>query len=84
MQAEWPKKHEPYSVFTAEERATIGKYASKHGNAAVVKKFKANIKGGQLRESTVPLFKKRYFEELKKAKHSGAIVPEVKSIALRK
>jgi len=37
-----------------------------------------------IRESTVHLFKKRYIEVLKKAKHSGATVPEVKSIALRK
>ena len=49
-----------------------------------MKKFKANIEGGQLGEITVRLFKKRYFEELKKAKHSGATVPEVKSIASRK
>ena len=67
VQAEWPKKHKPYTVFTA-EHTTIGKYASEHGNAAAVKKFKANIEGGQLGESTVRLFKKRYFEELK-AKH---------------
>ena len=68
VQAERPRKHKPYTVFTAEQRATIGKYASEHGNAAAVKKFKANIEGGQLGESTVRLFKKRYFEELK-AKH---------------
>ena len=37
-----------------------------------------------IRESTVHFFKKRYIEVLKKAKHSGATVPEVKSIALRK
>jgi len=27
------------AAFTAEQRTTIGKYASKHGNAAAVKKF---------------------------------------------
>jgi len=37
-----------------------------------------------IRESTVHFFKKCYIEVLKKAKHSGATVPEVKSIALRK
>ena len=84
VQAEQPRKRKPYTSFTAEQRATIGKYASEHGNAAAVKKFKANIEGGQLGEITVRLFKKRYFEELKKAKHSGATVPEVKSIASRK
>ena len=84
VQAERPRKRKAYTMFTAEQRATIGKYASEHGNAAAVKKFKANIEGGQLGESTVRLFKKRYFEELKKVKHSGATVPEVKSIASRK
>ena len=68
MQAEQPRKRKPYTVFTDEQRAAIGKYASEHGNAAAVKKFKANIEGGQLGESTVRLFKKHYFEELK-AKH---------------
>ena len=75
VQAERPRKRKAYTVFTAEQRATIGKYASEHRNAAAVKKFKANIEGGQLGESTVRLFK-RYFEKLKKAKHSGATVPE--------
>ena len=84
VQAEWLGKRKPYTVLAAEQRATIRKYASEDGNAAAVKKFKANIEGGQLGESTVRLFKKRYFEELKKAKHSGATVPEVKSIASRK
>ena len=84
VQAQRSRKHKPYTVCTAEERATIGKYASEHGNAAAVEKFKANIEGGQLGESTVHWFKKRYFEVLKKAKHSGATVPEVKRIALRK
>ena len=68
VQADRPRKRKPYTVFTDEQRAAIGKYASEHGNAAAVKKFKANIEGGQLGESTVRLFKKRYFEELK-AKH---------------
>ena len=84
MKAERPRKRKAYTVFTAEQRATIGKYTSKDGNAAAVKKFKANIEGGQLGESTIRLFKKRYFKKLKKAKHSGATVPEVKSIASRK
>ena len=60
-----PGKCKAYTAFTAEQRATIGKYASEHGNAAAVKKFKADFDGGQLGESTVRLFKKRYIEELK-------------------
>ena len=50
VQAERPRKRKAYTVFTAEQRATIGKYASEHRNAAAVKKFKANIEGGQLEE----------------------------------
>ena len=65
VQAERPRKRKAYTVFTAEQRATTGKYASEHGNPAAVKKFKANIEGGQLGESTVRLFKKRDIEELK-------------------
>ena len=38
-----------------------------------MKKFKADFEGGQLGESTVRCFKKRYIEELRKAKNSGAI-----------
>ena len=34
VQAEWPRKRKAYTVFTAEQRATIGKYASEHRNAA--------------------------------------------------
>ena len=80
--AERSRECKPYTVFTAEQRATIGKYASEHGNTTAVK-FKANIEGGQLGESVICLLKKHYFEELTKAKHSGATVPEVKSIASR-
>jgi len=31
------------TAFTDEQRATIEKYASEHGNAAAVKKFKADF-----------------------------------------
>ena len=84
VQVKRPRKRKAYTAFTAEQRATIGKYASEHGNTAAVKKFKADFEDNQLGESTVRLFKKRYIEELKKAKHSGATVPEVRSIASRK
>ena len=56
VQAEQLRKRKPCTVFTAEQKATIGKYASEHGNTSAVKKFMANIKGGQLRESTIRLF----------------------------
>ena len=56
VQAEWPRKCKRHTVFIAEQRVTIGKYATEHGNAAAVKKFKADIEGDKLRESTVRLF----------------------------
>ena len=48
-----------YTSFSAEQRASIGRYAAEHSNAATVKKFKSNFEQG-LGESTVRLFKKRY------------------------
>ena len=72
----WGKtKCKAYTAFTAEQRATIGKYASEHSNLAAMKKFKADFEGGQLGESTVHLFKKCYIKELKKARNGGASVP---------
>ena len=62
---------------TAEQRATIGKYASEHGNAAAVKKFKTNIKGAQ-RNSFV-----QEVEELKKVRTIVELLC-LKSIASRK
>jgi len=47
--------------------STIGKYASKHGNTATVKK--ADFRGWRLGESTIHLFNKCYIEVLKKAKN---------------
>ena len=57
-------KRKVYSVFSDEQRATIGQYAAENGNAAAVKKFKGDFDNG-LGEGTVRLFKKRYLAELK-------------------
>ena len=57
------RKRKYTTTFTPEDRASIGKYTSKNGNAAAVKKFKVTHEIG---ESTVRLFKKRYLEEVKK------------------
>ena len=77
------QKSVSHPPFTAEQRAATGRYASEHGDAAAMKKFKVEFEGGQLGESTVCLFKKCYMGELK-AWHSWATVPEGKSIASRK
>ena len=47
-----------YTAFIAEQRAIGGKYTSEPGNTTKVKKFKAEFEGGQLRESTIRLFKR--------------------------
>ena len=41
VQAKRPGKRKAYTAFTIEQRATIGKYTSEHGNEAAVKKFRA-------------------------------------------
>ena len=60
------RKRKPYSVFSGEQHAQIGKYAAENGNTAAVKRFKDDY-DGQLGESTVGLFKKKYYRELSKA-----------------
>ena len=73
-----------YTSFSAEQRASIGRYAAEHSNAATVKKFKSNFEQG-VGESTVRLFKKRYLEELKRAKNSVPVgdIPVVKEISVK-
>ena len=60
-------KRKVYTSFSEEQRSAIGQHAAEHGNAAAVKRFKANFKGG-LGESAVRLFNKKYLFELKKAR----------------
>ena len=73
-----------YTSFSAEQRASIGRYAAEHSNAATVKKFKSNFEQG-LGESTVRLFKKRYLEELKRANNSVPVgdIPVVIEISVK-
>ena len=68
-QAKQGKKRKYNASFTPEDRAAIGRYAAKNGNAAAVKKFKTTHGVG---ESTVRLFKKRYQDEIKKLENTGA------------
>ena len=59
------KKRGPYTVFTARERAKIGKYAAEHGVAAARRWYLAQ-EGIKLNESTIRGFKRRYLQELSK------------------
>ena len=75
--ADCPKVKRKYTSFSAEQRALIRHYAAEHGNSFAVKKF--------VRQSTVWLFKKRYLEELKKAKEILPVreAPVVKEITVK-
>ena len=78
------RKRTLYTSFSDEQRAAIGRYATEHSNTAAVKKFKGDFER-RLGESTVRLFKKKYLEELKRAKKNtpAGEVPEVKKIAVK-
>ena len=82
--ADRQKVKRKYTSFSAEESASIGRYAAEHSNSATVKKFKSDFEQS-LGESTVRLFKKRYLEELKKVKETLPVgeAPAVKEIAVK-
>ena len=86
QKAKWLWKHKTYTAFTAEQRAAI--YASKHGTPATktpfrtVFMFKADFGGWIARRKRHLLV--CYIKVLKKARHSGAAVPEVKTIGSMK
>ena len=67
------RKMKLYTSFSEEQRAVIGRYAAELSNTAAVKKFKGEFKHG-LGESTVRLFKKKYLEELKRAKEKNLVL----------
>lgn len=72
------KKRKRYTVFSDEQRAEIGKYAAENGNKAALEKFRRDIP--DLGESTIRLFKKKYYFILKEQKRSGVAAPLVKAI----
>ena len=55
-----------YTVYTAESRSKIGKYALENGNERARLHFKAHFPN--LKESTIRKFKKAYKEQLQKRK----------------
>ena len=64
-----------YRKSTDKQRYTIGKYAAENGNANTFRKFKTEF--SNLSESTVRIFKKRYYQEVRKCKEK---LEESKSI----
>ena len=71
------KKRKKYPAFTDKQRAAIGKYAVKCGNAAALRKYRPEV--SDLGESTVHLFKKHYLEQLRLSPGT-----EITSITTRK
>ena len=55
--ADRPKDKRKYTSFSAEQIASIGRYAAEHSNSATVKKFKSDFEQG-LGESTVTAIQK--------------------------
>ena len=52
------QKASKYTIWTDENRYAVRKYASEHGNAAVVRHFKTNFLN--IKENTIREFKKKY------------------------
>ena len=57
-------KRSPYLKVTAEQRATIGKYASEHDIINAIRHFLPDFPEGALKESTVRGWKKAYLSEI--------------------
>lgn len=75
------KNRGKYAIYTDEDRAKIGKYASEHGNERARKIFiKVFL---NLHESTVRNFKKRYLAKLKE-EHEKANPEVISSLPVKK
>ena len=71
-------------TYSAERRASIGKYASLHGQAAAVKHF-TGICGYVVPESTVRKFRDAYYADLKaqSSANSGPVSVLIYPVSLR-
>ena len=66
-------KRKPYTKYSADECFKIGKYASKNGPIAAVRKFEKQFPN--MNESSARTFKKKYESELDDAKRQGRAKP---------
>ena len=66
------KKQESYVKYTPEDRNKIGKYGSKNGPAAAVRKF--NSRFSKLNESTAQSLRQKYQSELTRSKQKDTIL----------
>ena len=76
-----------YAKFTPNEQAAIAKYASLHGNKAVIRRFSKGL-GKEIKDSSVSTWKKKYEDELKRAlsasKSTEKRVVSVESLPVKK
>ena len=56
---------------TAEQKATIGKYAAEHGIVNAIRHFVPDFPEGSLKESTVRGWKKAYLSEIQSRRRAG-------------
>ena len=72
------KTRSPYSVFTAGEKATIGKRAAEFGVTNTIHHFKKQFTDRELKESTVRLWANHYKQELSSRKKQGGDSEDMK------
>ena len=68
------KSRGTYTVYTEEQRASIGRYASMHGNEKARKKFLSDLPN--LTESSIRNFKKMYLKKLREEKMRNPATPK--------
>lgn len=68
------KRRGKYTVYTDEDRAKIGRYASINGNDRAKKTFLSDYPS--LTESTVRNFKKMYFKKMREEKANNPMAPQ--------
>ena len=77
------KGREQYNVYTAKERAQIGKYAAENGPAAAVRHFSKSL-SRNLPETTARRLKAEYLATLKSAAAEGGKKAAVQVVSLPK
>lgn len=70
------RKQKPYTVYSDEDRARIGRYAAENSNASALRKFKGDFP--DLSESIIPGFETKYLTATKKLE-TGEVVTSIES-----
>ena len=69
-----------FKIWTDEDRYDVGKYTSKHGNAAAVRHFKKDFPN--IKESTVKELKKKSEKQLQEAKKQNLQPKSIRKYSL--